>query len=115
LWSGACQKNSENSVDRITITSYENEKVEMLVQSSARQLLVFSDTYYPGWTVYVNGLAQEINKVNYIQRGIVVPAGESKVVWIYDPLSYKIGKYISLVSLGVLVFLSAKLLFKRTV
>jgi hypothetical protein len=60
--------------------------------------LVLLDQYYPGWKVFVNEVESKIYRTDYLFRGVMVPAGQSDVRFVYDPNSFKIGAIASLVS-----------------
>lgn len=92
------------------ITEYTPNKISMDINTSASGFLVLSEIWYPGWRAYVDGKETEIYKANYILRSIYLKDGKHKVLFVYDPISYKIGKLVSLVSL--LMCISA-ILFKR--
>ncbi len=65
--------------------------------------LVLSDTYYPGWRVYVDGEEREILRANYAFRAVPLESGQHTVLFKYDPLSFKMGLAISLASWGAIV------------
>jgi uncharacterized membrane protein YfhO len=65
--------------------------------------LVLSDTYYPGWQVTVNGRPAPIDRVDYMFRGVPVPAGTDRVVFTYNPSSFRIGWMVSLGATVVVV------------
>lgn len=71
-------------------------KATINVSSNRKKLLVLMDSFYPGWKVFVDGNPQEILRVNYNFRGVIVPSGNHLVEFIYDPLSFRIGLYLSL-------------------
>lgn len=79
--------------------------------SLANSLLVVGDNFYPGWQVTIDGKTAKIYRANYNFRGVIVPAGEHKVVFKYEPLSFKIGLYISSVTL--ILFLAGTVIFWR--
>jgi uncharacterized membrane protein YfhO len=59
-------------------------------------MLVLSEIYYPaGWTAYIDGQETEVYKTDYLFRSIIVPAGQHKVEFKFDPASYSTGKNIS--------------------
>lgn len=65
-------------------------------------LLVLSEVYYPaGWKAYLNGSEVPIYPVNYVLRGVKVPAGEHKLELIFAPQSYEKSKMLSMAGLGI--------------
>jgi uncharacterized membrane protein YfhO len=58
------------------------------VQSERDVILVLNDLYYPYWRVYVDGGERELLQANYLFRGVYVKAGEHKVVFRFEPLSW---------------------------
>ncbi|MFT4579252.1 MAG: hypothetical protein ACI9UO_002086 [Nitrospinales bacterium] len=95
---GEFLKTSEGSVK---ITSYKSNTVVLIANSKNRQLLFLADSFYPGWKVFVDGEEKEILRANYLFRAVVVESGEHKVRFEYDPLSFKIGMTITLLTFMV--------------
>ena len=69
---------------------------------SARRpgLPVLIDLEYPGWKAEVDGEEADIERVDYLMRGVRVPAGESTVTFSYRPLSFTVGWVVSLLALA---------------
>ncbi|MEE3259894.1 MAG: YfhO family protein, partial [Candidatus Latescibacterota bacterium] len=80
---------------RVRILRYEDEKVEIGLENHAGGILVLSDTYYPGWKSYIDGIAVPILRANHVFRAVVVPAGAEQVVFSYQPDSFRNGMLIS--------------------
>jgi hypothetical protein len=78
------------------ITSYGAQRVTISARANQAAELVLSDTYYPGWQVTVNGRPAHISPVDYLLRGVAVPAGNDRIVFTYDPTSFRHGWMISL-------------------
>ena len=81
------------------ITRYGRERVEAATSARARSLLVLTDVHYPGWKATVDGEPAEIERVNYLMRGVVVPPGSHEVEFRYEPLSWTTGWIVSLLAL----------------
>jgi uncharacterized membrane protein YfhO len=77
-------------------------RVVLETQTSARGLLVLADAYYPGWNAFIDGEESHLYRVNYILRGVSLPAGQHRVEFRYQPLSFTYGAWISLASLLLL-------------
>jgi hypothetical protein len=61
-----------------------------------------SDSFYPGWKAQVNDVDTHIYRANYNFRGILVPQGESDVIFSYTPTHWSLYVAIAIVS-GVLL------------
>ena len=81
------------------IVSYEHERVVVRARSNGRGLLVLSDNHFPGWKAEVDGRPVPIERVDYLFRGVRIGPGAHTVEFRYEPLSWRIGWTISLVSL----------------
>jgi hypothetical protein len=71
--------------------------VEAQTFAGQRGLLVLRDSWYPGWEARVDGTKVPIYRVNGCFRGVIVPAGEHKVVFEYKPTLIYVSGAISLI------------------
>ena len=76
-----------------------------MVQAVAEQtgLLVLGDSFYPGWQAKVDGQPSEVLRVNLIQRGVLVPAGEHRVEFTLRSATLRTGAWLSLLGVAALV------------
>lgn len=99
------------SETRVTLQRYTPREIVWEVQTDAPRLLVASEVHYPaGWTATIDDEPAEIHRVNYLLRGVHVPAGDHTVRMRFDPPVHTAGVWISagstlLVYGGVLVLL----------
>lgn len=95
----------------ISISDYKSQEVRISAVSNKNAFLVLSDAYYPGWKAYLDGDEVPIYRANHVMRAIYVPKGKHKILFKYEPLSIKIGIYLSLTSLvfmSIFTFFSIK-------
>ncbi len=84
----------------IKLTEYQPNdlKYEATVNSGS-QLAVFSEIYYPkGWKSFIDGNETPHIQVDYVLRGLVIPAGKHQVEFKFEPNSYYLGNKVSLAS-----------------
>jgi len=81
--------------------------------NSKEGFAVFSDIYYPaGWTATIDGKPADIVRVNYVLRGLKIPAGQHQIEFDFHPSSYHTGNSIAMIcSLLVLACCAAALFF----
>lgn len=99
--------NGSNHRSSVEVVSYTPNKAEFKTNAKGNRLLFLSDTYYPGWKAFVDDEETKIYRANYAFRAISVPSGVHLVKFAYEPMSFKAGYSISLVSLallGILLF-----------
>ncbi|MFW5726409.1 MAG: YfhO family protein [bacterium] len=83
----------------IRLTSYQPNELVYEADVPAESFAVFSEIYYPeGWQAYVNDQPVEHYRVNYLLRGLPLPAGEHTIRFEFKPEAYYTGGTISLVS-----------------
>ncbi len=75
--------------------SESNNRLTLRVKTGENGFLVLSDTYYPGWKVYVDREERKIYRANYTCRAVPLRAGTHLVEFVYDPLSFKLGAVIT--------------------
>jgi uncharacterized membrane protein YfhO len=64
--------------------------------AASNQFAVFSEVYYKsGWKAYIDGKEAPIVKVNYVLRGLAVPAGKHDIKFEFKPQGYYTGKSIT--------------------
>lgn len=93
--------------EMIELTSYQPNELKYRFSSQDEELVVFSEIYYPaGWRSFVDGKETPHFRVNYVLRGMVVPAGEHEIRFSFEPASYIIGNKVSLASSLVFIILA---------
>jgi hypothetical protein len=72
---------------RVSITSYENTRVELDVMAERPGIAVLHDLFYPGWEASVDGQKAPVLRANILFRGVEVPAGHHRVTFCFRPFS----------------------------
>jgi hypothetical protein len=99
-------KYERDSIATIQLTNYDVTKLVYQTDATKEQFAVFSEIYYKdGWNAYIDGVLTPHFRVNYVLRGMEIPAGVHQVVFQFVPSVIKKGKLISLIAYGLLLLL----------
>jgi len=91
-----------------TIRFIKNDNNEVTYQSSSpgNEFAVFSEVYYEaGWKAFIDNKEVPIAKVNYVLRGLPIPAGNHSIVFKFEPQGFYTGKRLTTIFSIVLVLL----------
>ena len=81
------------------IHGYGNRSVSLRATLNRPGILVLSDSFYPGWKVYVDGVEGKIIRANYFLRGVYLQEGKHQVIFRYSPASFRYGMTVTLCTL----------------
>ncbi|MCP5040955.1 MAG: YfhO family protein [bacterium] len=91
----------------------EPERVVVKARSDRAGYLVLSDAYYPGWRARVDGKPVSIHRANYLFRAVPIPAGESRVEFVFESDSLERGLWTSAGAVALLATLTPVLYRRR--
>jgi len=77
------------------------ELITLAAETGSNSLLVLGEKYYDGWQATLNGRSTSIVPVNHILRGVYLPPGKHSIEFRFDPLPFKIGKWLTLISFAL--------------
>jgi hypothetical protein len=100
----------------IELVEYQPNRMVYRSQTGSEQLALFSEIYYEkGWQASIDGENTDHLRMDYLLRGMVIPAGSHEIVFEFHPRSYFTGTTISVVSsiLLLMMLLGALLLQLR--
>ena len=101
-------KYQEDSLAYIKLVSY--DPIELTYDFNSvlsDQLTVFSDIFYDkGWNLYIDGELFPHFRANYVLRVAIIPKGNHKVEFKFEPRSYYTGNKITLASSIILILLA---------
>ena len=93
-----------DSLASINLIKYDVNELTYQTKTTKEQFAVFSEIYYKdGWNAYLDGKLAPHYQVNYVLRGMVVPAGNHKIEFKFEPTVIKTGNTISLISYALLL------------
>lgn len=96
----------KDSTASIVLEKYRPSRLTYKTKAASEQLAVFSEIYYqPGWKAYVDGKEVPHFRVDWILRGMVVPAGEHTVVFEFYPDTYVLAANVSAYSSFLILLL----------
>lgn len=90
---------------KVELTSYEANQLKYTIQSQKGGVVVFSEIYYPGWSVTIDGKPAEMGRVNYVLRALKVPAGKHEIVATFRPASVTTTNNIAYAALAITILL----------
>lgn len=91
----------------INLEKYSLTNLLYKTQTEKPQFAVFSEIFYEdGWNAYIDDTLVPHYRVNYVLRGMKIPAGAHTVEFKFEPKVIQQGKIISLSSYGLLILIS---------
>ena len=95
-----------DSISSIKLVSYKANELEYESKTTNIQFAVFSEMYYKnGWNAYVDGKLTPHYNVNYVLRGMEIPAGKHKISFKFEPTVIKKGNTITLIGYLLLLII----------
>jgi hypothetical protein len=106
-----------DSLAFIHLTEYQPNYLKYRTENTNNGFAVFSENfYYRGWQAYLNGEPVDHVRVNYILRGMEIPAGSHTIEFKFEPAVVRTGSGIALASsvlLGLLLIGGLLVQFKK--
>ncbi|WP_276392510.1 YfhO family protein [Eudoraea chungangensis] len=97
---------TKDSLATIDLVDYSPRELKYLANNKYEGLAIFSEIYYPkDWQCYIDGKTSNHFKVNYLLRGVIIPAGEHEIIFRFEPEVVQIGSKIALASSVILILL----------
>ena len=93
---------SAGSNGGIILEKYTPNEIHIKTQNDYDSFLVISDNYFPGWEAKIDNQKVKVFRTNYTFIGIIIPKGNHKIVYTYEPISFKSGAMIS----GLMILLT---------
>jgi len=81
------------------------DRVELTASLASPGWVVLADTFYPGWSATIDGVATAIYPADVVFRAVFVPAGTHRIVFRYEAPALHLGLALAAVGLGLSAFL----------
>lgn len=99
-----------NNFEATEFVDYTDTQVTIEVSSETEAYLILNDAYYPGWKATVNGEPVPVYRANVMFRAVPIPAGESTVVFYFEPDLWRTALMIGgvvwmIIGIGLLIIL----------
>jgi hypothetical protein len=83
----------------LTVSEPRPERVLIQAKSDRDCLLVLNERYDPDWRVRVDGRSSPLLNADLVLMGTLLPKGEHRVEFLYQPWTFLIGRAVSLIAL----------------
>lgn len=89
---------SSSETSSCKILSYTDQKVLFETDTNNETFAIITDLYQPGWKATVNRKEKKLFIADYLLKAVKIPPGKSKVTIWYEPASFKVGLWLTVVS-----------------
>ncbi|AUC14475.1 hypothetical protein BTO06_04660 [Tenacibaculum sp. SZ-18] len=118
-YKGSKTEFQKDSLSSIKLIKHDLNKMEYQSSSNSEGFAVFSEIFYAkGWNAYLDGKPVPHYQINYVLRGMNIPAGKHDIVFKFEPTIVKQGAQMAmffyilliLVPIGLYILNKKKLL-----
>jgi hypothetical protein len=104
-----------DSTATIHLSSYKPNHLIYNSNNANDGFAVFSEMYYAdGWNAYIDGKLTSHMRVNYALRAMIIPSGNHKIEFKFEPQVVKTGSLIALISsIGMLLAIATGIYLER--
>lgn len=85
------------------IVEYGFHDITVTANLSQDGYLVLTDAYDPDWRASIDGQPVPLLRANDVFRAVAVPAGEHTITFHYEPRAVRVGLYVTLAGLALLI------------
>jgi hypothetical protein len=95
----------------VRLVNYTPHRIELQTRNAKAGFLVLSEVFYRGWEASLDGGPIPVEQVDYLLRGVRVPAGEHRIEFKFAAHSFRRGAWWSLA--GVMFLLVGAVWYSR--
>ena len=108
---GFVTRGNPTASETVTVDAQASDRVVLDATLDRPGMVILADVFYPGWTLTIDDQPAPIYRTNRLMRGAAVGSGRHRLVYSYQPKSFRVGAAISLA--GVLVLLAGSIAVVR--
>ncbi|NWG13793.1 MAG: YfhO family protein [Acidobacteria bacterium] len=94
-------KQEGSGFEAVDVIYSSTDEVRIKARTDRSGHLILWDTYYPGWKAYVDGTEGRIYRANLAFRSVHLEPGEHDVRFVFKPMSFYLGLFLSCVGIAV--------------
>ena len=98
---------------RVSIIEKSPGRLKIDIEADGRGMIVFSEVYFPGWRLRVDGKPADLYRANFSLMATTVNPGRHVIELFYQQASTGIGRIVTLLTIVVAFFAALLLLFRR--
>lgn len=103
---------SEELEYEIDYLEYGYQNYTITIDTATHGFLFVAEPWYPGWKVVVDSEPGKIYQADHSFMAVPVFAGTHTIEFIYDPISFRIGKWLSI---ATIIFLSTVFIYDKNI
>ncbi len=87
------------------ITQFTPEQITIKTETETPTLLILTEAYYPGWQATIDGDPTTIYPADAYFQAVFVPEGKHELSFAFQPDSFRYGRILTLIGLGISLLL----------
>ncbi len=106
--------NALDSAAKIRLIKNDNDYIQYESNNTHNGFGVFSEVFYDrGWKAFIDNKETAIAKVNYVLRGLSIPAGKHNIEFKFEPSAYKLGSTVTTISTVIMILIILAVIFQE--
>lgn len=103
LPAGIPEVSTNENAGTVDYESYAPKHIVLKANAVSDSILLLNDKYDPNWKVTVDGQPAELLRVNFIMRGVRMPAGAHTIEFVFEPPIGPLYVSIAAIAVGLLL------------
>ena len=87
------------------VTQFTSEQIIIQTETTDPTMLILTEAYYPGWQATIDGDPTTIYQADGYFQAVFVPEGKHELSFTFQPESFRYGRILTLIGLGIALLL----------